>query len=69
MNSTPDLEPKLQAFHDIYMELRPYNNLNTYERVRRGIKYCFDIDFDIDLEPEDALLDLRECSMPFINVS
>ena len=65
MKTIPDLEPKMQMFHDIYMEICPDNNLNTFERVRRGIKYCF----DTDNEPEDALLDLRECPMPYVNVS
>ena len=59
------LEPKLQAFHDVFMELHPDSQLSTFDKIRKGIKYCI----DNDCEPENAVIDLRECPMPFCNVS
>ena len=62
--NTPDLEPKLQAFHDAYMELEPDNQLSTLTRIQRGIKYCI----DNDCEPENAIMDIQTCLEPYCNV-
>ena len=58
------LEPTLQAFFDIGVELDPETDLGQFETIRKGIKFCI----ENDLEPFEALEELRECPEPFINV-
>ena len=64
MQTQHDLEPMLQAFHDLYLELEPDSELSTFDNVRQGIRYCVANDID----PEQAIIDIQTCSEPFINV-
>ena len=59
----PDLDPMLQAFHDVSDTLDPGSELTTLERIQQGLRYCI----SNDCEPDQAIIDLSTCE-PFVNV-
>ena len=62
--SNDELEPMLQAFFDLYNELEPDNELDQFEAIRQGIRYCISNDCD----PIDELEDIQNIPAPYVNV-